>query len=461
MRLSRLITAFALAALPALLPGAAGAAELPLTGEPGRDFAAGELLVRFEDGRERLVELPDGIPVPAAAATLAANPRVAYATPNYVARAAASATASATGFVPNDPGLGNMAGDWQQLQWGFLPCGSGCLPPDSDGNPPQPQPFESKGGIDAPGAWEILRARGRPGGSGIKIAVLDTGIAFRSYKKRYLKSPDFARSQFLPGYDFVAQDKLPLDEDGHGTHVTGTIAEQTDNGKGLTGVAYGAKIIPVRVLNEFGEGRASEISQGILYAVKHGARVINLSFEFGPSVKSCRQIKSICQAIRTALRKRISVFGATGNEAALATAFPGRIRGVVGVGAATEGGCAAFYSSRGVGLDLVAPGGRGEVAGACRTQDRPIFQVTLVGFDLHTFGIPSEYMGTSMAAAHASGVAALVLASGVIGTRPTPARLACQLAATARKTYLGEPYDPGLHGAGLLDAARAVAAPAC
>jgi serine protease len=458
-RFSSLLIACALAA--AL--GAAGSASASVTAppEPGDDYVEGELLVRFAEGEERLVELPAGVPVAEAAESLAANGRVEYALPNYIARAAATGPS----YVPNDPGAGSTPGDWRALQWNFLPCGSGCEPPvlDATGKPvpPAPLPFEARGGIDAPRAWAALRARGRAGAEGIKIAVLDTGIAFRSMKPRFAKSPDFSPRQFASGSDFVAGDRFPLDQDGHGTHIAGTIAEQTGNGRALTGLAYGAKLIPVRVLNAAGEGEASDIAKGIRFASAHGARIINMSFEFGGAVTSCKQIRGICSAVRAATARGSLVVAATGNGGLDTVSFPARIPGVLGVGATTEGGCAAEYSNRGPGLDIVAPGGRGESVGRCATSDRPIVQLTLLGPSFKSFGFPTAYMGTSMASAHATGVAALVMASGVIGPRPKPPRIECQLAATARKTNLGEPYDAAFFGAGLLDAGRATTETAC
>jgi serine protease len=133
---------------------------------------------------------------------------------------------------------------------------------------------------------------------------------------------------------------------------------------------------------------------------------------------------------------------------------------LIAVGASTEGGCVANYSDRGEGLALVAPGGRGETGTPCHTADRPIFQLTLIRPGAHAFGFPSDYVGTSMSAAHVSGVAAMVIASGVLGPTASPARITCQLEATARTTDLGEPYLTANFGAGLLDAGRAVGAPA-
>ncbi len=295
----------------------------------------------------------------------------------------------------------------------------------------------------------------------MKIAVLDTGVAYRNQKPGYAISPDFSPNQFLGGADFVAPDKLALDEDGHGTHIASTIGEQTGNGRGLTGLAYGAKLIPVRVLNADGEGVAEEIARGIRFATRHGAEIINMSFEFAPSVRSCAQINGICRAVRLANRSGALVVAASGNLASHAAAFPGRAQGVIAVGATTEGGCVAEYSNYGLELDLVAPGGRGELGTGCKTADRTIFQVTYRNGNRHSFGIPSGYMGTSMAAAHVSGVAAMVIASGILGADPSPERIECQIETTARKANLGQPYLQITYGAGLLDAAAAVRSPVC
>ena len=162
-------------------------------------------------------------------------------------------------------------GGWVSKQWNFLPWEG----------PATPLLPISPGGIDAIGAWENLEAAGRPGAEGVTVAVLDTGIAYRAKRHRFRRSPDFTADQFVEGYDFVDNDKLPLDENGHGTHVAGTIAEKTNNGIGLTGLAYRAKLMPVRVLDAYGRGRADEIAKGIRFAVAHGADVINMSFNFG------------------------------------------------------------------------------------------------------------------------------------------------------------------------------------
>ena len=434
----------------ALWGGVAEAADAPV--HPG--YVPGQLLVRFDGGNEQVLKLPGDVDVSTAERALDANPAVAYAVPNYVAHASA---------IPDDPGPAGVPGGWERTQWNFLPCGSLC------GESPTPLQFQERGGLNAPGAWEILKQRGIPAGKGAKVAVLDTGVAYRTEKPGFRRSPDFSSKQFLPGYDFVDKDRMPLDEDGHGTHVTGTIAERTGNHFGLTGLASRAKIIPVRVLDSEGFGTARNIAKGIRWAANHKAQVINMSFEFSLGVNSCGKIKGICSAIKYAFKKGALVVAAAGNENGEPVAYPAGAPHVIGVGRTTKDACLASDSRTGAGLDLVAPGGGFPLLASCGSDDPlfsrgvPIFQLTLVGAGFRTFGYPGGYEGTSMATAHVSGVAALVIGSRLVGRSPTAVQ--CQLEATARHSdsQLGQPYDPRLFGAGLVDAAAAVSAraPGC
>jgi serine protease len=429
-----------------LLATPAGSAAAP---EPPA-YVPGELLVGLASGKERVLTLPESVGVGEAASALLENPRVTYAVPNYIAHASA---------VPNDPGFG-APGDWQRTQWNFLPCGHSC------GQSATKLPFEARGGINAPGAWDVLKARRAAGGKGAKVAVLDTGVAYRSQRPRFLRSPDFAPKQFLPGYDFVKNNDRPLDRDGHGTHVTGTIAERAGNGIALTGLAPKAKIIPVRVLDSQGLGTARDISKGIRWAAKHGADVINMSFEFSLAVNSCSRIKSVCSAIKFASKRGALVVGAAGNSNGEPIAFPAAAPHAIGVGRVTKDACLAADSRTGPGLDLMAPGGGLPLTPTCGSNDPifsrdvPIFQLTFTGGGFREFGYPAIYEGTSMAAAHVSGVAAMVVASRVLGANPSPAAIECQLRGTARfePGELGQTYDPNLFGSGLVDAAAAVTA---
>jgi serine protease len=433
------------------------ASAVVLAGAQAASAAPAEVLYRFQDGHDRVLGLPAGVDAETAAAALASNPRVDYAAPNFIAHAAATTKPITAGaaYIPDDPGLAGTAGGWQAMQWNLLPCGSLCDPAAT------PLAFQSRGGINMPQAWGTMAGLGRAGGLGVKVAVLDTGVAYRAVGAKVPGSPDFTPDQFVPGRDFVDHDRIPVDEDGHGTHIAGTIAEQTGNGTAVTGIAYGAKVMPVRVLNSGGFGRARDIGAGIAWAAKHGAQVINMSFEFGPGVKRCSDIPTICRAVRVANARGAVVVAAAGNDFHATATYPARIPGVIGVGGATEGACIGNYSNVGKGVDLFAPGGQGEGRTPCQSADRSVFQLTFTSRTLKTFGYPTDYSGTSMAAAHASGVAALVIASGELTGKVTPLRIECQLEKSARKSGLGQPYRRAKWGAGLLDAAGAVAGARC
>ncbi len=397
------------------------------------EHVPGEVVVRYEgaDGdpaRTAVVRADAGESVREAIAELRDAPRVLSATKNVIAR---------TALVPNDPGRGTTVAGWQALQWNFA------------------GPF----GVNAPAAWDNVGAAGRPGGSGVVVAVLDTGVAYAT-RGRFVRSPDLDPASFLPGKDFVDRDRFPHDLNGHGTHVTSTIVESVDNAIGVTGLAYGARIMPVRVLDRNGEGDSVSISRGIRWAVKHGADVVNLSFEFGESVRA-RQIPNILDALHFATRRGVLVVGAAGNEGVASVAYPARARDVLSVGATTEHGCLAEYSNTGVQLDIVAPGGGPDADFAddpnCRPLEKPgrdVFQVTFTR-NVRTFGLPGRYMGTSMAAPHVTATAALVIASGVLGADPTPEQINARLLDTARD--LGLPGADNRYGAGLVDAAAATA----
>jgi serine protease len=372
--------------------------------------------------------------VPDAATTvqrLRARRDVVYAVPDVKAHAA--------GFVPNDPGRGTTPSGWAAVQWNF----SG--------------PFS----VNAPDAWANAINAGAPGGRGVTVAVLDTGVAY-SKRGTFRKSPDLVMRHFVKGHDFVSHDNYANDRNGHGTHVASTIAEATNNGIGLTGLAYDATIMPVRVLDDHGEGDASDIAAGVRFAVRHGAKVINLSLEFSTDI-TASEIPELVDALAYAHRHGVFLVGASGNEAHRSVAYPARARYVVSVGSTTEHGCLSDFSNQGNGLDISAPGGGADAVidtdPDCHPADRAgrdIYQVTLQGGpNNRRFGIPGGYEGTSMAAPHVAATAALVIATRVIGAHPTPGAIEEHLKATARD--LGDPGPDTRYGAGLLDAAAATA----
>jgi serine protease len=409
-------------------------------------FAPHQLMVKFSGGGPaHSVPLPAQVGVQEAARALRESPRVDYAAPNYIATAS-EAPEEPAATIPNDPGPitgpAGPPGGWVLKQWNFLPW-------EGTATPLLPL---SPGGIDAVGAWKHLEEAGRPGAKGVTIAVLDTGIAYRAEGATFRRSPDFTAGQFVKGYDFVDNDQLPLDENGHGTHVAGTIAEKTNNGIGLTGLAFRAKLMPVRVLDKQGRGQADEIAKGIRFAVANGADVINMSFNFGCD----KEVPGVDEALRQAYRHGVVTVASIGNLGSeTCVAPPATGAHVIGVGGSTEGGCLGSYSLAGKGVDVIAPGGGLPIPGCPSVSAGPIYQVTLKRRNPRQFGEPGNYVGTSMAAAHVSGVAAMVLAAGTIDPKAKKegkvAVVTQRLRQTARDLGLPETRQ----GAGLIDAGRA------
>ena len=420
-RLQLLLIALAASLALFALPAAAGAAEAepnqivvqfddPATGAAPSAANAHPVVLQVDNVRKAL-------------AALRARGDVAYAVPNMIARTAAAS------YTPNDPLLAS-------LQWNFI----GAY------------------GVGAQQAWANARAAGRAGGKGVKVAVLDTGVAY-SNRVPFKRSPDFTSGQFVAGWDFVDGDPYANDLNGHGTHVAGTIAEATNNKLAVAGLAYGAKIMPIRVLDGNGEGNANDIATGVRFAVRKGAKLINLSLEFDSGVRAA-DIPQLLSAINYARSRGVLVIGASGNEGNQSISYPANAPGVMSVGATTENGCVADFSNGGYGLDIVAPGGGAASTATgesrCRSgsgRTRNIAQTTFSGKSVSAFGIPNDYEGTSMATPHVTAAAALVIATGVIGSNPSAGRLESRLMSTARD--FGSSGIDRFYGAGLLDAAAA------
>jgi serine protease len=391
--------------------------------------AAGVESAGAVDAQTQRVRLDGGGTIKSAATALRSDSRVVHALPNYVA--------SATAFQPNDPGRGT---GWASLQWNFV------------------GPF----GINLAAAWENAIVAGAPGGQDVVVAVLDTGVAYRtSSDRRYVRAPDLDRRRFVQGRDFVRGSKLPFDRNGHGTFVTGVISQATNNGIGVAGVAYRSKVMPVRVLDHEGKGDVATIARGIRFASRKGARIINMSFEFDSGL-TASQIPDVISALRYAYRKGVLLIAAAGNTEDQRVAYPARARNVLAIGATTEHGCLADYSNTGSGLDLVAPGGGADASVEgdlnCHPLEEPgryIYQYTFRGSSPRKFGLPPGYEGTSMAVPHVSGVAAILIGTKVLGERPTPAAITQRLTSTARP--MGAPGYDSLYGWGLLDAGAATA----
>jgi serine protease len=454
------------------------AADTPAPSPLAADVRNNELLVRLRgDGKLRRIKLKAGLDPVAVARTLRANTGViqsaganlvahAAAGPAWAAQATTPTTATTTPTTPvaTSPVSTTPVVTPTPVSGSSMPPSSvkGWLPDDHVGVVPWTSlqwNFIGRWGVNASQAWANLRTDpSRAGGRGAIVAVVDSGIAYRT-QGDYVASPDLPRDRILPGYDFVDEDRFPDDRSGHGTHVASTIAGATGNNAGVTGLAYETKILPVRVLDEKDAGDVLAIARGIRYAIKNGADIINLSADF-PVSASASDIPEVMAAIFAAKRAGILVVSSSGNDGVGKVALPARSSAVLSVGATTGRGCRSTYSNAGPDLDLVAPGGgtdhRGEPDDRCRPgqQGPPIAQVTLLRAGVPgKLGVPLDYFGTSMAAAHVSGVAALVYGSGILGKHPRADLLGAYLVRSTRD--LGPRGHDARYGAGLIDAAKA------
>jgi thermitase len=316
------------------------------------EYAPGEILVKFKSGVNQLdvqnllaaqgtqilgAIQPIGVLKVAVRsgqemdmiASLRGNPNVLYAEPNYIAYALET--------TPNDPGYG--------AQWGL-----------------------SK--IEAPGAWDIIT-----GTSDVIIAIVDTGID--------LDHPDLSCSgKLMSGYNFVSPGSSPDDDHypGHGTHVAGIAAACTNNATGVAGLAWGARLMPVKVLDSSGYGTYDQVAAGIVYATDQGADIINLSL--GGSAGS----STLSDAVQYANSRGRLVVAATGNTYG-SVLYPAAYPAAMAVAATTSSDQHAPFSNYGPETDIAAPG--------------VSIYSTLPG----SYG---SLDGTSMATPYVSGLAALI-----------------------------------------------------
>ena len=357
----------------------------------------------------------------------AADPDVEYAEPDRILRPL---------FTPNDT--------YYASQWHY---------------------YESTAGLNLPAAWDLST------GTGIVVAVIDTG---------YRPHADLA-ANIVPGYDFITDTAVSNDGNGrdadasdpgdaivagecgsgyptqdqssswHGTHVAGTIAAVTNNGTGVAGVAFGAKVQPVRVLGKCG-GYTSDIADAIIWASggtvsgvpanATPARVLNLSLGGSGTCDTTTQ-----NAINSARSRNAVVVVAAGNSNANAANYsPASCTGIVTVAAVNRSGGRAYYSNYGSVVEVAAPGGDMTSAAANGILSTLNAGTTTPGADVYAY-----YQGTSMATPHVAGVVALMLAKNA---SLTPDQVITMLQSTARAF----PATCSQCGAGIVDAAAAVKA---
>jgi serine protease len=323
------------------------------------------------------------------------DPAVEYAEPNFIAGIAADPGNIPVQLQPNDP--------YYIYQWHLT-------------------------AIQMPTAWDIAT------GQNVIVAVIDTGVDFNA--------PDITSANRLTGYDFVNNDADPTDDNGHGTHVAGTVAQTTNNSQGVAGVAFGATLLPVKTLAGNGNGSYENIIKGITYAVNEGADVINMS------LAGLQDSLALREAVRYAYEEGVVVVAAAGNSNS-AVAYPAAIDDfVIAVGAVRGDNTRAVYSNFGPQIDLVAPGGDIEVDQNNDGYGDGVLQQTISstgsGYSYRFFE------GTSMASPHVAGLAALIRSRKPAAP---PAEVEDLMVRTAQSLGPADQY-----GAGLIQAANALAA---
>ena len=399
------------------------------------DFVAGEVIVKFKPGLAQsiiqevnaklgaiLIESSLGndfnrIKIPSVRNVLQMvelyklDPTVEYAEPNYIAH---------TYLLPND--------EYYRYQWNLY-------------NP-------VSGSVKMQTAWDVTA-----GSPNVIVAVVDTGVAYENYtqsslfggSKQYFKAPDLANTTFVSGYDFVNRDTHPNDDEGHGTHVTGTIAQSTNNAIGTAGIAFRTAIMPVKVMGSNGAGTYANIADGIKWAADHGAKVINLSLG-GPQGSVTLE-----NALAYAYNKGVTIVCASGNDGKSIVGYPAAYdRYCIAVGATRFDEARASYSNYGTSLDLVAPGGDLTVDQNQDGYPDGILQQTFGNKNPGDFGY-FFYTGTSMATPHVAGIAALLLSKGIA---TTPVKVREILQSTAKD--LGPTGLDSQFGWGLVNAQAAL-----
>lgn len=286
--------------------------------------------------------------------------------------------------------------------------------------------------LHMPRAWSLAQ------GQGVTVAVVDTGVT---------QVEDLQGTEIVPGWNFVTNTADARDDHGHGTHVAGTIAQTTHNGIGVTGVAYKAKIMPIKVLSGQGSGSVGGIADGIRWAVDHGAQVINMSLggRFNSQVLE--------RAVAYAHKKGVTVVCAAGNDGKGRVSYPAANTGAIAVAATQYDEATTFYSNWGKEIAVAAPGGNTRLDQNEDGYPDGVLQNTVTPGNI----AKQDYllfMGTSMASPHVAGVAALLYSAGVT----SPKEIERLLRETSRKPkqYQGKHDDH--YGAGIVDASAALKA---
>lgn len=338
----------------------------------GRDLVLNS--IHSADERFFLVSVPERV-ADLVLEKLAADPRVEHAERNY------------TYSLP------------AEVKDAFAEVDAGDAEPAKGPRQPNDPLYSKQWSFRMVGAAE---AWAKADGKGVTVAVIDTGVAFENHGS-FRQVEDLAGATFAKGYDFVNDDEHANDDHGHGTHVAGTIAQTTNNGVGVAGLAPKATIMPLKVLSARGSGSAADIADAIRFAADEGADVINMSLGGG--------MRSLVMqtAVAYARKKGVVVVCAAGNNSRRKVEFPAAYKGAFAVSSVGPDRKLAFYSSYGKQIAISAPGGdkrKGGEAGG-------ILQNTIQPGAVSATNQYLAFQGTSMATPHVAGAAALVMSTGV------------------------------------------------
>jgi len=306
--------------------------------------------------------------------------------------------------------------------------------------------------INCPTAWDIST------GNGVVVAILDSGIAYENYPvpsyeldtvqsgvTEYMIAPELNGTSFTSGYDFVNDDSHPNDNDAHGTHVAGTIAQVTNNNSGTAGMAFDCTLMPVKILDYSGSGTAGWLADGLYWAADNGAQVINMSLGWPPGYNPGSTVQN---AIQYAYNAGVVLCASSGNAGQSPVSYPAAYSEVIAVGATRYDDERAEYSQYGSDLEVVAPGGDIFVDQNGDGYGDGVLLMTFTGYNP---GPPEEladptdfgywfYEGTSMACPHTVALVAMMIANGQTGVeniRTILHETAVDLGATGWDQYYG------------------------
>ncbi len=294
--------------------------------------------------------------------------------------------------------------------------------------------------VQAEAAWDITTGVSATTGTGVIVAALDTGFS---------TGGNDGVECIVAGKNIIDGSITVADGNGHGTHVSGTIAQRTNNGIGVAGLAHGACVMPVKVLNDEGSGSDADVAEGIAWAIANGARVINMSLGYPSTYSLADFAGSASYNVLNNASDTVSIVVASGNDGTTGgVSYPASHPNTIAVGATGFDNSIAPYSNQGNDLDLVAPGGNTGVDLNGDGYGDGVLQETASGGAFNYY----FYQGTSMAAPHVAAAAALIVSQNNSFDR---AQVLNALKAGA--TDLGSAGEDAIFGAGLLQVSNALA----